>query len=481
MIGKEYLAAIAAIYIIGFGACNVRDARAALTEADGVISKPQSFFTGTSTGNTCVTGRIGMVQGTSITYECVAGRWRRYDVPFCTSTPAGTCDYRDICINATNNALYFCKNLVWAAVGTAAGTATCLDQDVDGTCEVRSDGTSVTLDPADDGTPAYSFKEDTCVNGDQLTFNSGAGGILCQAPTAATSNFRDLDVTGDGTADLSYAKPWQAVEIWDDLTSRQLSGGYLWGPTGNGSCTITQINGATTADASPESGTSAQLIARMSPNNATNNYCSYGYSFSAATANGFDEQQLVPTKVRYFRTRTRYINAANQKKLLGCFRTSDTGSSTQAFITKTDGFYLWCEPGADVDNDGTVGDSNNDGDCADGGEDADNCNWFLVTQNNAVDDATGKLAAATNTTVTNTGKSCVNTTNFQVWGLYNTGTTIQAYYDDDGGEATTLAATNSTNLPTAARLVNGCFIIDQTKTAATFNVDIDYMYYLGDR
>lgn len=63
-------------------------------------------------------------------------------------------------------------------------------------------GGPVAIDPSDDGTAAYLFKEDTCTDGQVLTYNTSTGGITCQpggTPSCSTTTIKAAVVIAEGT------------------------------------------------------------------------------------------------------------------------------------------------------------------------------------------------------------------------------------------------------------------------------------------
>lgn len=71
------------------------------------------------------------------------------------------------------------------------------------------------LDPAADGTAAYVFKEDTCTNGQVLTYTTVAGGIKCEDATSSSCvSYYDADVNSDATSiTVTISAGSQVLEI----------------------------------------------------------------------------------------------------------------------------------------------------------------------------------------------------------------------------------------------------------------------------
>ena len=141
-------------------------------------------------------------------------------------------------------------------------------------------------------------------------------------------------------------------------------------------------------DANPETSSSAIGVLGPTTGTTAGNEATLGLARSTDTRN----QQFEPRKMRLFGARGATLAALDsrtRKLAVGGVRTSTDGN----WNTKTDGIFFWCDPASDLDNDGTVGDSDTDGtgtatpdgDCGDAGEDADDCKWYAVTMNNATD------------------------------------------------------------------------------------------------
>jgi hypothetical protein len=234
------------------------------------------------------------------------------------------------------------------------------------------------------------------------------------------------------------------------------------------------VNTVAITDADPQTTASAGSgVCEMVTGTSTGNRSNLG----TVRATDTTLQAHIGDKLVYFYARVKATSGGSvsaARHLFGGYRTSTNGN----FTTKTDGIFFWCAPQDDVDNDTNPGDddtdgtgsSHPDGDCADAGEDADDCKWWAVAMNNATDDASGKLAAATNTQATNTGVSCVDSTNWAVleikwdsassqYDFYVNGTKYQdsssTYFPSDsrklfGWGAWTLLA-DGTNMPSARR------------------------------
>jgi hypothetical protein len=234
------------------------------------------------------------------------------------------------------------------------------------------------------------------------------------------------------------------------------------------------VNTVAITDADPQTTASAGSgVCEMVTGTSTGNRANLG----TVRATDTTLQAHIGDKLVYFYARVKATSGGSvsaARHLFGGYRTSTNGN----FTTKTDGIFFWCAPQDDVDNDTNPGDddtdgtgsSHPDGDCADAGEDADDCKWWAVAMNNATDDASGKLAAATNTQATNTGVSCVDSTNWAVleikwdsassqYDFYVNGTKYQdsssTYFPSDsrklfGWGAWTLLA-DGTNMPSARR------------------------------
>jgi hypothetical protein len=234
---------------------------------------------------------------------------------------------------------------------------------------------------------------------------------------------------------------------------------------------------ASTVDAAPETTSSAIGVQGCQTGTTSGNECTIGIAYNASTAT----QQFEPKKMRLFGARGSNPSkalTATRKLAVGGVRTSSDGNP----YTKTDGIFFWCDPAADLDNDGTVGDVDSDGtatthpdgDCADANEDADDCKWYAVTMNNATDNA--KISTATNTTATKSTVDCSGSTlTFQKLEIAFDGTTVAFYIDGSS------VRSDTNNIPAdGRRLANWGMYADQAIAAAK-GWQFDWMRYYGIR
>lgn len=232
------------------------------------------------------------------------------------------------------------------------------------------------------------------------------------------------------------------------------------------------IEGSTTGitgDDADAATTSSTIGACQSDTGASSgNEATFGLGRSADTTT----QQFEPRKLATFGMRLKIVTPATSTNIVGGVRMGTDGN----YESKTDGIYFLCAVDRDSDNDGTAGDGNADGDCLDAGEDADECFWRAITMNNAADSATGKVAAATNTTFTNTGVACNGAIYQNLRIEYARGAVSAKFYINDS-----LVATHTTNVPAAARRLFNWGETHETRAAAARSIAIDYIYYRGLR
>jgi hypothetical protein len=251
-----------------------------------------------------------------------------------------------------------------------------IDFDLDGTYEIEADGTSVKLDPASDGTPAWEFCEDTPAAG-EVAYYDGTAGCWKSATAASAANWN---------ADSRWIQqPWNYIEFWDDFL-------YPWGNDA-------VSNALKMADAgnlnvahhnqvwSTKDHGGAIGVLRVIPSTTANSYSFAGIGnidqtevTSLKSQSASNEEDWWIEGMTHFRTRGfTYLldDTADDDGIV--FLGGIKGAQVRAdSIDIAVGFY--CRPDDDLDDDGTA---------SDGAEDD---NWWALTDVDPTEDATGGRA-----------------------------------------------------------------------------------------
>lgn len=177
---------------------------------------------------------------------------------------------------------------------------------------------------------------------------------------------------------------------------------------------------------------------------------------------------LIPTKMREWVARFRAGTT-------GRYFTGGIITGTDSDLTtKKSGIYFWCDPTADVNDDGAAGTGTDK-------------NWWGVTDNNITADAvcmvdgTGACTKPTARTAVDTGLDCTRTGYHTLRVTYD-GTSLKFYADDDGDETTWTFTSSAvtTNIPTNA-IWGWVLWAEAPTTANTATMRIDYYSYTGVR